>query len=157
MVKRETLLKEMKAFFGNDTKRIDHAKTVLKYAEAILRGESANADVVIPAAILHDVGIKEAERKYNSSAGKIQEIEGPPIARKIMERIGIEDNIIEEVCDIIAHHHTPNAMNIINFRILLDADLIANIIEEGIKIDKRKVDRIFKTKKGKEIAEKTLV
>jgi len=38
---------------------------------------------VIPASILHDVGIKAAEEKHGSSAGHFQELEGPEIARKI--------------------------------------------------------------------------
>lgn len=157
VIKRNLLIKEMEEFFGADRKRINHAKTVLQYAESILEDEPGNAAVVVAAAVLHDIGIKEAERKYNSSAGKLQEVESPPIAREIMKKIGIENDVIEEVCDIIAHHHTPNAMNVLNFRIILDADLITNIIEEDIKINKRKIEKIFKTSKGREIARKILV
>ncbi len=148
------LIERMEEFFGSDRKRINHANTVLKYAEVILRGEIGKEDVVVAAAILHDVGIKEAERKFNSSNGRLQEMEGPPIARKIMKELKVEDSIIEEVCDIIAHHHTPRAMNTINFRIILDADMLTNIIEGDVKIDKNRINKIFKTKKGKEIARK---
>lgn len=151
------LIEKMEEFFGNDTKRINHAKTVLKHAEALLQSEHGRGDVVIAAAILHDVGIKEAERKFNSSNGKLQEMEGPPIASRIMRELKVEDNIIEEVCDIIAHHHTPNAMNTINFKIILDADMLTNIIEGDVKIDKSRINKIFKTNKGKEIAGKILI
>ena len=43
--------------------------------------------MVISAAILHDIGIHKAEEKYKSSAGNYQEIEGPPIAKAIMEKL----------------------------------------------------------------------
>ncbi|MDA3930432.1 MAG: hypothetical protein PF541_15900 [Prolixibacteraceae bacterium] len=40
--------------------------------------------VVDLASILHDIGIKEAELKYNSCNGHYQEIEGPPVARPLL-------------------------------------------------------------------------
>jgi len=75
---------------------------VLAYAEQILAGETADPRVVVPAAILHDIGIRQAEAKYGSGAGTYQEIEGPPIARPILQRAGIEPEVVEHVCRIIA-------------------------------------------------------
>ncbi|MDP6380723.1 MAG: HD domain-containing protein, partial [Phycisphaerae bacterium] len=46
----------MKAVFGHDTPRIEHALTVLGFAEEILAHEPGSNEVVIAAAILHDVG-----------------------------------------------------------------------------------------------------
>ena len=131
--------------------------TVLKFAESILGSEPGNPKIVIPAAILHDIGIKEAERKYNSSAGKYQEIEGPPIARRIMKELNINNKIMDEVCKIIAHHHTLNIVDTLNFNILWDADLITNIKEEGISINKQKIKKQFKTDEGKKIAEREVL
>jgi hypothetical protein len=157
MIYRDNLITDLKSYFGNDNKRINHALTVLKFAESILERESGNSDTVIPAAILHDIGIKESEKKYNSSAGNYQEIEGPPIARNILHKFNLEDNAVNEICDIIAHHHTPDVIDILNFNVIWDADLITNLIEEGITVDKKKIDRIFKTDEGKKIAEKELL
>ena len=54
-------------------------------------------------AILHDVGIHEAERKYGSAAGKYQEIEGPPIAGEILKKSDIPSEAVEHICRIIAN------------------------------------------------------
>lgn len=111
----------MKQYFGNDQKRINHALKVLKYAEG------GDRDVVVAAAILHDIGIHEAERKYNSNAGKYQEIEGPPIAKEILEKIDdFPKEKIPEVLDIIAHHHHPRKEETENFKILYAADCKVN-------------------------------
>lgn len=157
MMNRNNLISELKSHFASDDRRIKHALTVLGFAESILKREPGNPEIVIPAAILHDVGIKEAERKYNSSAAKYQEIEGPPIARRIMEKLNISNRIIDEVCEIIAHHHTPDVINTRNFNILWDADLITNIKEEGITINNQKIKKLFKTDEGKKIAEREVL
>ena len=46
--------------------------------------------MVRAAAILHDIGIHEAERKHGSSSGRLQELEGPPIARAILEASNVD-------------------------------------------------------------------
>lgn len=128
---KETLLDRMRAYFGADQKRIKHAERVLAAAEEILKTEKGDPEVVIASAILHDIGIHAAEKKYNSNAGKYQEIEGPPIARRILEDLGFDENIIREVCEIIAHHHSPGKVNTLNFKILYNADVLVNKEEEN--------------------------
>ena len=83
LAERKELLKdrvavEVKKYFGKDFKRIGHASKVARYAEEIAKAEGAEPGIVLPAAYLHDIGIKEAERKHNSSAAHYQEQEGPP-------------------------------------------------------------------------------
>jgi predicted HD phosphohydrolase len=81
---KENLLKdrvaiEVKRYFGRDFKRIGHASRVARYAEQIGREEQGNLAVILTAAYLHDIGIKEAERKYNSSAAHIRKRKGRPL------------------------------------------------------------------------------
>ncbi len=62
-------------------KRCPDAKKVITYAESILADErDADPNVVIAAAALNDIGIKNAEAKHGSSEGCYQEEEGPPVA-----------------------------------------------------------------------------
>ena len=118
---KEQIINAMKEYFGSDQKRINHALKVLKYAEG------GDSDVVVAAAILHDIGIHEAERKYNSNAGKYQEIEGPPIAKDILEKIeDFPKEKITEVLEIIAHHHRPGIIKTENFQIIYNADCRVN-------------------------------
>ena len=71
--------------------------------------------------------------------------------------------MIEEVADIIGHHHHPRTEETVNFKVLYDADLIANL-EEGNKerpLDTEKLERIFNksflTETGRSTAERVLV
>ncbi len=120
---------EMKKYFKRDFKRIGHATKVARYAERIGKSEQGNIAVILIAAYLHDIGIHEAERKYNSTAARYQEEEGPPIARDILTRLKAKTDLIEEVCDIVGHHHHPRAEETLNFKVLYDADLIVNLEE----------------------------
>ena len=55
------------------------------------------------AAYVHDIGIKISEEKYNSSAGKYQEIEGPPIAEEMLTKLGYDKDVIERVSYLVGH------------------------------------------------------
>ena len=165
---QEDLLKdrvavEMKRYFHTDFKRIGHAGTVARYAEKIGRKERANLAVVLCAAFLHDIGIKNAEKKYNSSAAKYQEIEGPPVARELMEKLGAKPELVDEVCDIIGHHHHPGEDESINFKVLYDADMLTNMYECDARknmddeVFQAKLDRLFLTESGRDLAKQVLM
>jgi HD superfamily phosphohydrolase YqeK len=164
---KEDLLKdrvavEMKRYFKNDFKRIGHASRVARYAEKIGRQEGGNLAVILSAAYLHDIGIREAERKYQSSAARYQEEEGPPVAREILKRLGARDELIEEVCDIVGHHHHPRPEETVDFKCVYDADSLVNL-EEGHKESPLPVERLesilkkaFLTESGRETARQVL-
>ena len=153
---KEPLIRAMEAYFKGDTKRINHAHRVTGYAEELLKQEGGNYSIVIGASVLHDIGIHAAERKYGSTLGKYQEKEGPPIARRILNRLGFEQNQIKEICEIIAHHHSPGKINTQNFKILYDADWLVNLKDEYDIQDMNKlsniIDRVFLTEGGKSLA-----
>lgn len=155
---KQKLIKELEEYFGSDTKRINHAKNVLNFAEELLKQEKADWRIVCSASILHDVGIKVAEQKYGSNAGHYQEKEGPAIARNILVKLEFKKEDIEEICEIIAHHHTPGKINSLNFKVLYDADWLVNLKDEVDTKDKTKLKKIiakvFLTEAGKALAEK---
>jgi len=155
-IMREKLIEEMKNVFGDDQKRIEHALAVLDYAEQIQNVEGGDPLIVRAAAILHDIGIHEAERKHGSSTGKYQEIEGHPIAREILSKHELDEAIIEHICKIIANHHSGKEIDTLEFKILWDADWLVNIPEEFPEAGEEKlrklIDKIFKTNQGRQIA-----
>ncbi len=160
---KEPAIEKMKDIFGTDEKRIEHALKVLNYAEEILSGEKmtgSEAEVVILTAILHDIGIHEAERKYNSNSGRYQEIEGPPIAKAILEALRLDSEIVERVCYIIGGHHTWSKNDGKDFQIIWEADMLVNIQDEGVECFgpniKSVIDKNFKTPTGKKLAQETL-
>ncbi|MFH0999013.1 MAG: HD domain-containing protein [Pseudomonadota bacterium] len=168
LAQKEDLLKdrvaiEMKRYFKSDFKRIGHASRVARYAERIARTEKGNMAVILCAAFLHDIGIHEAERKHGSTAARFQELEGPPIARSILIKLGAKAELIDEVCDIVGHHHHPRIEETVNFQVLYDADLVTNI-EENQKESSASPDRLnqmieksFLTESGRKIARETLL
>jgi hypothetical protein len=157
----DQLINEMKNIFGDDTKRINHALSVLNFAEKIQATEGGDSLVVKASAVLHDIGIHEAERKYDSCAGKYQEIEGPPIAEKILKSCDIPAGTIEHICKIIANHHTAKNIDTTEFRIIWDADNIVNLQEELKDTNKERIERIikkvFKTNTGHRMASEFLI
>ena len=119
----------MQVYFGADQRRIDHALQVSCYAEELLSYIDADPVTTLVAAYLHDIGIPESERKHGSSSGKWQEIEGPPIARKILATLDAEEALTEQVAAIVAGHHTRNAVDTPEFRVIWDADALVNFAE----------------------------
>jgi HD superfamily phosphodiesterase len=167
MAEREDLLKdrvaiEMKRCFKQDFKRIGHATRVARYAEKIGKEEHGNLAVILTAAYLHDIGIKEAERKHQSTDARYQEQEGPPVARGILSRVGAGEELIEEVCDIIGHHHHPRAEETINFKAVYDADTLVNLEEKQVDapIEPEKltgiIEKSFISEGGRNLAKSVL-
>ena len=150
-------------YYRNDPKRIQHFTKVHSYAKLIgelsgMQGEELLTLEV--AAYVHDIGIKVAEKKYGSSEGKLQEHEGPAVARGMLMRLGFAENVIERVCYLIGHHHTYTGIEGRDYQILVEADFLVNLYEDGrpdgdggFMPDKAAVEtayqRIFATETGK--------
>jgi HD superfamily phosphodiesterase len=119
--------------------------------------------VVLTAAYLHDIGIPEAERKHHSSAARHQEEEGPRVARELLDRLGAAEELVQEVCDIIAHHHHPREEETLNFKAVYDADLLVNLEEDLKETNKDpdqiedKIDELFLTESGRRLAREVLL
>ena len=153
----DRLAARMKETFGADRRRIDHALKVLDHAETIQEAEGGDPLIVRAAAILHDIGIHEAERKHGSVAGRFQEIEGPPIARAILEEFQLNKETIDHVCRIVGSHHSARDIDTREFRVVWDADWLVNISDEHTGSSREKlvklIARVFKTKRGRALAE----
>ncbi len=153
-----SIIEKMIRYFGNDARRINHALKVHGFAACIASKESLSANesfIVEAAAILHDIGIHEAERKYNSSGGKYQEIEGPAIAQSLLSDEDIDTKTLERICYIIGNHHSYQKIDGPDFQILVEADFLVNIFED--EMPKHSVESVrnkyFKTKTGLALVE----
>lgn len=110
---------EMKRYFKNDFKRIGHTTRVARFAERIGRQEGGNLGVILTAAYLQDIGLKEAGKGDRGAA-----------AREILTTLGAGEEMIAEVCGIISHHHPSREGEGVNFRCLYDADRLVNLEDE---------------------------
>lgn len=123
-------IKLMQEYF-QDQRFVDHALAVTNFAEKIAAGEKLTGpfmqQVIILAGIFHDVGIPVAIEKHGSGAGPLQEQEGEPIAREVLQQLGVRSDIRERVCYIVRHHHSLEFIDGLDFQILYEADALVNI------------------------------
>lgn len=153
------VIEAMIEYFGSDLKRINHFLKVFAFAKTIGEGEKLDKysqRVLEISAIVHDIGIKVSEEKYNSSAGKYQELEGPAQAQKLLSNLGLDEKFIDEVCYLVGHHHTYENINTKPYQILVEADFLVNLFEDGVSANavKSVEAKIFKTDTGRKLLKK---
>lgn len=155
-IKTDELYKQTIKYFDGDLKRIQHFTKVYTFASLIGRLENLSEKeqyILEATAIVHDIGIKNAEKKYGSCEGKLQEKEGPPVARKLLEELGFDKSDTDRICFLVGNHHTYKNIDGNDFQILAEADLIVNFCEEHTDRQsvKTALEKIFKTAAGTEI------
>lgn len=147
------LIEKMMEYYAGDPKRVQHFLKVYEFAKLIGESESLDTEtmhILRTAAIVHDIGIKISEEKYGSSNGKYQEKEGPAVAEPMLLALGYDEAVIDRVLFLIAHHHTYNEIEGLDYQILVEADFLVNLFEDGSSREAApKVQKnIFKTNTG---------
>ena len=92
--------------YSNDAKRIQHFCKVHSYAKLIAETENVDKKclfIIETAALTHDIGIHVCEEKYGNCNGKLQEKEGPAIAKKLLEKLGFDKDVSDRVQYLIAY------------------------------------------------------
>ena len=147
------IIQKMIEYFGKDVRRINHALKVYGFASCIAGRENlSNNELLIIdiAAILHDIGIKNAEKKYNNTSGPYQEKEGPAVATELLSEIELKKETLDRICYLIGNHHSYQKIDGMDFQILIEADFLVNIDED--KMPDHSIESIqkkyFKTRTG---------
>lgn len=120
---------------AGDPRRVHHFLKVAAFCRLLGASEQLDAqtqNMLDAAAVLHDIGIHEAERRHGSSAGPWQEQEGPAVAAPLLREAGANEDECARVCWLIAHHHTYDASDDLAFRILVEADFLVNAYEDAL-------------------------
>ena len=73
--------------------------------------------------------------------------------RRLLKKLGFDQEISDRVQYLIAHHHTYNNINEIDYQILVEADFLVNIMEDGLTKEAalKSYHSIFRTACGKMI------
>ncbi len=145
---------EMIKYDSCDPKRIQHFTKVHSYAKLIGENEGLDKEALFileAAALCHDIGIHVCEKKYGNCRGDLQEKEGPLIAKDMLNKLGFMPNVIDRVCYLIGHHHTYTDIDGLDYQILLEADFLVNLYEDGVNKEaiEHAYNHIFKTNTGK--------
>ena len=146
----------MIAYDAGDPMRIHHFLKVHAFARLIGLSEGLSADlqeITEVAALVHDIGIHRAEALYGSSAGKYQEELGPAEAEALLRTLNAPSALTARVSYLVGHHHTYTNIDGLDYQILVEADFLVNISEDGMErpaietVEKQ----IFRTAVGKEL------
>ncbi|MBT3319313.1 MAG: HD domain-containing protein [Clostridia bacterium] len=140
-----------------DNRRINHALKVYGLARCIAEAEGMTGDALITVeatAVLHDIGIAHCEKAFGKCTGKMQEEYGPAIAQRILEDEQMSEQSKERVLYLIAHHHTYDNIDGIDYRIIVEADFLVNAEEKNISeaAFSKAYDKFFRTRSAKELA-----
>lgn len=143
----------MMDYFSGDPKRIQHFLKVQSFCRLIAKQEQFSdhqIQLLEAAAIVHDCGIKAAEKIYGKSSGKYQEELGPAIAEKMLRDLAFAETDINRICFLVGHHHSYKAIDGLDFQILVEADMLVNIYEDELdkKVAENLAKNLFKTSLG---------
>ena len=150
------LFHEMILFDRGDPDLIQHFTKVHSYCCLIAESEGLDApalQVLEAAALVHDIAIPLCNKKYGAHPGPLQEMEGPPLARKLLSGLAFSEDEIARVCTLVGEHHTYNPIDGIDHQILVEADFIVNSFENNLPPEtlRHTYEHIFATASGKRI------
>lgn len=163
----------------NTRQNVIHTKIAYGYAVKLLQAEGGDEAVVLPAVILHDVGWKAVPEELQLSAfgpegrdlelKRTHEVEGAIIGRRILEQVGYDAALTEEIVEIISGHDTRKNALSLNDALVKDADKLWRFSAAALEVDpprfgiepavhvawlKRQIEGWFFTYTAKEIARK---
>ena len=144
------IMEKMLAFSEGNIHDIDHLLRVWSYAKTIGELEKLDRDtqfVLEAAAIVHDIACPLCREKYGNTNGKYQEREGEPMVRAFFADSDLSTEQIDRIAWLVAHHHTFNKIEGIDYQILVEADYIANASENRYDRDSFKnfIEKIMRT------------
>lgn len=147
------LLAAMTAFDAGDPRRIQHFIKVHSLARtiALLEGVDPETRFVLEAAsLVHDIAICPCEAELGRCDGKIQEQYGPGYARGLLGELEFDPEVTDRVCFLVGHHHTYTDIQGLDYQILVEADFLVNLYEDGAEAPavKTALDKIFRTETG---------
>jgi len=134
-----------------DTRENDiHTEISLMYALRLLKAEGGDENVVIPAAILHDVGWKQVPEDIQLKAfgphatlpewNRVHEVEGVEIAKGILQEVGYEKEASQQILEIIEGHDSRKEPLSLSDKVVKDADKLWRYSELGVEINRKRYD-----------------
>ena len=159
MNKIEELALAMINYNNGDPKRIQHTTKVHAYASMIGKCEGLDKDTLFileSAALVHDIGIRASEKKYGHQNGKLQEQEGPAVARELLTRLsGFTAQQIERICWLVGHHYIYLVFYDFYYQILIESDFLVDLFEDEESPNAIRAVRknIFRTESGTRMLE----
>ncbi len=119
-----------------------HTQGVVKSMELLVANEGGDEDILIPAAILHDVGFSKISKDLQTNADLSKKREAQrqhlvlakDIIQEILEKVGYKQADIDKVVGIVEVHkfHDPKELE---KQLLIDADNLSDVWSEQFYAD----------------------
>lgn len=147
------IIQKMIAYSEGNLHDITHFMKVWGYAKMIgeLEQLDAHSQLLLEvAAVTHDIACPLCREKYGSTAGNLQEKEGPGLLVRFLNDSGLTAEEIDRVSFLVGHHHTYTTVDGPDYRILIEADYLVNAEENNFTAEhvKSTYGNIFRTKTG---------
>lgn len=128
------MVTKMIDFYNGNLHDINHFIKVWTYAKTI--GDLEHLDeetqfILEAAAVVHDISCPLCREKYGNADGKRQEQESPALVFDFLKDTGMSASQIDRVIYLVAHHHTLDNIEGIDYQILIEADYIVNADENS--------------------------
>ncbi len=142
------IYKKAEPYWGTRKNDI-HVPMAYEFAQRLLTHyPQADADIVLPAILLHDVGWKMVpeDKQLNAfgpkakdkAANRLHEVEGVRIAGEILTALNYDPDKIREILTIIDGHDSRVEALSLNDKLVKDADKLWRFTPTGIDIDHRR-------------------
>ncbi len=136
VLQQDSLLKdkvavEVKRYFKTDFKRISFATKIARFAEKIGKAtEGANLALILCSSYLHNIGYTEAAKHTAEVNREHLQQYGPPIARDILEKLGANPELTNQVCTIIGNPSQELTRSSLDYAIVEDAYFLTMLENE---------------------------
>ena len=135
---------------------INHFMKVWGYARTIgkmARLEMRSQYILEAAAVVHDISCPLCREKYGSTGGKHQEQESEPLVRAFFAGTDVDAEVVERIVYLVTHHHSPDAVDGLDYQILIEADYLVNADEMGFSAENIRNfrERFFRTRTGTDL------
>lgn len=126
--REQDLIRQLTKIKLSPTHSLDHATNVCQHGLALLRIHGGRRNIVIAAALLHDLG-----RSKPKLHGAFSVRESLRLAKPLLRKAGYTSGEIKLICQAIAEHDQPNfSSKLLESKILKDADFLDGFGARGI-------------------------
>jgi len=120
-----------------------HTKAVVEAMEALIEGEGGDDSVLIPAAMLHDVGWSQVpsalqttkDKKEDELALEMHIAKAPQVAGRVLRECGFSQVKIERIIRIIIAHKSNPPKSEKEKQMLIDADALSDTFKKPFYAD----------------------
>lgn len=120
-----------------------HSRMVTRAMEEIIRGEGGNPDLLIPAAMLHDIGWSNVPKylqfakipKDKKEAEKQHLEKAPDVIQTILISFEYNQGLIDKIIHVVLNHKSKNPEEDKEIECIVDADNLSDTFKESFYSD----------------------